>query len=87
MAAAWAKFHTREIVDKFDAPSPESWAAYNIYDSMWDAKPVEASLTLQSALISVKLEAYGHRNAPGASMETIPSLEWEAISWYKKAAR
>jgi len=27
MAAAWLKFHTREIVDKFDAPSPESWAA------------------------------------------------------------
>ena len=79
MAAAWVKFRTREIVDKFDGPSPESWAAYNIYDSMWDAKPVEASHTLQSALISGRLIAFGHRGAPGASMETISSLDWETL--------
>ncbi len=79
MAAAWVKFRKRGIVDKFDGPSPESWSARNIYDSMWETKPVEASLTLQSALISGKPIAFGHRSAPGASMETIPSLEWETL--------
>ena len=38
MAAAWVKFRKREIVEKFDGPSLESWAAYNIYYSMRNAK-------------------------------------------------
>lgn len=79
MAAAWVKFRNREIVEKFDGPSAENWAAYNMYPTMWDAKPVDASLTLQSALTSGKLLAFGHRNASGASMEMIPPLEWETL--------
>jgi hypothetical protein len=79
MAAAWVKFRKREVVEKFDGPSPESWWAYNIYDSMWEFEPVDVSLSLQSALISGNLKAYGHRSAPGATMETIPSLEWETL--------
>ena len=46
---------------------------------MQDAKPVQASHTLQSAMISGKLEAFGHRSEPETSMETIPSLEWETL--------
>jgi hypothetical protein len=80
MTSAWVKFRKREIVEKFDGPSPESWSAYNIYVSMWDAKPVESSLTLQSALISGNLKASGHRNVAGATMETIPALEWETLT-------
>ena len=38
MAAAWVKFRKRETVEKFDGSSPKNWAAYNIYDSMWNAK-------------------------------------------------
>jgi hypothetical protein len=79
MAEAWVKFRKREIVEKFDGPSTESWAAYNMYPTRWDVKPVGASLTLESALISGKLMAFGHRLTPGASMEMIPSLEWETL--------
>ena len=79
MAEAWVKFRKREIVEKFDGPSAESWAAYNMYPTMWDTKSVDASMPLQSALTSGKLEAFGHRNAPGASMEMIPSIEWETL--------
>ncbi len=86
MAAAWVKFRKREIVEKFDGSSPESWAAYNMYPTMWDAKPVEAFLTLQSALVSGKLKASGLRSAPGESMETIPSLEWETLTLDPPAA-
>jgi len=80
MAEAWVKFRKREVVEKFDGPSAESWAAYNMYPTMWDAKPVNAPLTLHSALISGKFLAFGHRSAPGESMETIPSLEWETLT-------
>jgi hypothetical protein len=80
MAAAWVKFCKREIVEKLYGSSPESWVTYNMYPTMWDAKPVEASLTLQSALISAKLRAFGLCSAPGKSMETIPSLEWETLT-------
>jgi hypothetical protein len=86
MAAAWVKFRKRDVVEKFDGPSPESWRAYNMYPTMWDFKPVDASLTLQSALISGKLEAFGHRSAPGASVEMIPSLEWETLTFDPPAA-
>ena len=79
MAAAWVKFRKREIVDKFDGPSPESWTAYNMYSSMWDTKPADAALTLHDSLISGKLVAFGHRSTPGASIEKIPSLEWETL--------
>ena len=79
MAAAWVKFRKREIVEKFDGSSAESWAAYNMYPTMWDAKPVDASLTLQSALTSGRLKASGLRSAPREGMETIPSLEWETL--------
>lgn len=59
---------------------------------MQDAKPVQASHTLQSAMISGKLEAFGHRSEPGASMETISSLEWETLildipTAYRRLAR
>jgi len=43
-----------------------------MYPSMWGAKPADASLTFQSALISGKLKASGHRSAPGASDEGVP---------------
>jgi hypothetical protein len=80
MAAAWVKFRRREVVEKFDGHSLESWVAYNVYDSMWEYKPLEASLTLHSALISGNLKASGHRNVAGATMETIPALEWETLT-------
>jgi hypothetical protein len=86
MAAAWVKFRKREIVERFDGSSPESWAAYNMYPTMWDSNPVDASLTLQSALVSGKLKASGLRSAPGATMETIPSLEWETLNLAPPAA-
>jgi hypothetical protein len=59
---------------------------------MQDAKTVQASHTLQSAMISRKLEAFGHRSEPGTSMETIPSLEWETLildipTAYRRLAR
>lgn len=80
MAAAWVKFRKREVVDKFDGPSPESWTAYMMYSTRWISEPLDDVRTLHDALISGRLKAFGHRNAPGSGMALIPSLEWETLT-------
>jgi len=79
MTAAWAKFRNREMVDKFDGPTPEDWKAYNMYPSMWKGKPQEKTLSLHNALITGKLKASGHHNASNSQMAPIEPIEWETL--------
>ena len=79
MAAAWVKFRYAQVVEKFGAPNPESWKAYNAYPAMWKTQPLEITLTLHEALKAGQLIAQGRRSQPTSAVEAIPSIEWHDL--------
>ena len=78
-AAAWVRFRSRELVDRFVVQDIDHYRSINFYSTMEKYPELGSISDLATALMDGRLKAWGRKPTDGTLVEEVPAIEWSDL--------